>query len=139
LWVIGVTIVSISPIKEEFVGASSTRWIHDHGYKSDLPFICSSDIRGVLGQDYRMDEQTNLCWYEMDRFRVLYPEYKDLSEQVLENDVYRKAGIPLREFKPWRKLGVQLAWALLIPLAAFLLVWSMMWAFSGFREPDPGA
>jgi len=50
-----------------------------------VPVLCK-EARGKDGEDYDASGPWNdyraekLCWYEEPKFRRLYPEYKDLTE-----------------------------------------------------------
>lgn len=79
VWAIVVCSVSFRNVRDEFKKAESMRKINAMGFKPDLPVDCAS-ARGQAG-DYRRDEKKNLCWYDMRKFRVLFPEYKDLDER----------------------------------------------------------
>ena len=71
-------------------------------WKALLPVACDQ-ARGAANTDYSTSQ--NLCWYEQDKFRALYPEYADLTEPELSKRLYAKAGQPLREMRPWTRVG----------------------------------
>ena len=72
------------------------------------------------------------CWYEMQKFRTLYPEYKDLQDYDLNVRLYAAAGQPLKQFRPWTMVMEQASVAFGIPLAVLVLGWALVWAFRGF-------
>ena len=84
------------------------------------------------GVDYTTGKD-GLCWYKMPDFRRLYPEYKDLSNQVLSEKLYAKVGQPLQHIHPWHKVFKTAAIAIGMPVAVLLLGWSLLWALAGFR------
>jgi hypothetical protein len=81
LWIVGsilfaicVLAVSYSSLREDFRIANTDydAIAKDLGGYSVLPTDCAQ-ARGVAGSDY--SEMQNLCWYTMENFRRLYPEY----------------------------------------------------------------
>lgn len=130
---------SYSDIREEF-RAAYTDWdavVKQYGGYSLLPADCGN-ARGMAGADYSQDE--GLCWYKTDDFRRLYPEYKDLSNRVLSEKRYAKAGRPLEHIHPWNKVMKTAGIAFGVPLAVLAFGWSLIWAVAGFRgRPHTGA
>ena len=61
--------------------------------ESLVPMQCS-DARGKIG-DYEVKGYggKNFCWYKVQEFKVLYPEYKDLTDDQLSHRLYEKVGI----------------------------------------------
>jgi len=94
-----------------------------------LPADCGK-ARGSSGKDY--EEDGGLCWYDQSKFRKLFPEYKDLSDEDLSDKLYAGTGLPHRPARPWAKLLGTLGFATGVPLAALALGWSLIWALSGF-------
>jgi hypothetical protein len=136
---IGVTTVSYSDIHTEFRNAY-TDWdalAAKYGGSSLLPADCAK-VRGTLGIDYTRNED-GLCWYEFSKFRLLYPEYKDVSDKELSKRLYAKAGKPLIGLHPWVKLAKTVTIAIGVPLAFLALGWSLFWALAGFKSPTPVA
>jgi len=76
----------------------------------------------------------SLCWYKREDFRRLYPEYKDLSDKVVSEKLYEKAGQPLKHIHPWEGVMKAAVVGLAVPLAVLGLGWSLLWAFAGFRS-----
>jgi hypothetical protein len=69
----------------------------------------------------------------MSKFRPLYPEYNDLSDNALKLKLYRAQGVPTTNIpNPWATLGVWAGIAFAIPLVVLILGASLVWAFSGF-------
>jgi hypothetical protein len=54
-----------------------------------VPARKSKDLRGDEGADYWCFSN-DACFYPMARFRVLYPAYNDLEDDVLINEVRDK-------------------------------------------------
>ena len=133
LFVIGAGVVSSSGIREEFRKASVTREMQS--FTLDLPVDCSQ-ARGKLSSDYT--NAIGHCWYEVPKFRTLYPEYKDLNDDRLSELLYANAGIPLLSIRPWTKVMQAAGLAIGLPIATLLLGWSLIWAFSGFRPTPKG-
>jgi len=136
LWVVGsvvfvvtVAIVSFSGIRDDFhqlaVEAEWEQYVV-------LPTFCSL-ARGSSGVDYKSDSD-NLCWYKAQDFRRLYPEYKDLNDEVLAEKLYAKVGKPLHPPRPWQRVFKTAGFAVAVPVAVLLLGWSLLWALEGFRR-----
>ena len=104
------------------------------GFIPYLPMRCAGDLHGVAGSDYKR-EKDGLCWYAIDKFRALYPEYNDLDDETLMDKVYAKAGLPLKRSSPWALVPARLAIAAGVPLAVLALGWAVFWVISGFRRP----
>ena len=73
----------------------------------------------------------------MSIVRRLYPEYKDLSDNVLMRKAYAVRGIAVPTTNPWATLGMWVAIAFGIPLVVLILGSSLVWAFSGFAAKRP--
>jgi hypothetical protein len=110
-----------------------------------LPVSCS-EARGNPGGDYtsypleRGPKAERLCWYAEPKLRTLFPEYNDMSKDVLSDKLYRRAGIELNpRSKPWNTLFRDLAIVFLPPVLVLLFGAALGWALSGFsgRGPKP--
>jgi hypothetical protein len=55
-----------------------------------VPLDCAK-TRGSEGRDFGRRE--GYCWYELPKFQVLYPEYKDLTADQLSNALSRVATV----------------------------------------------
>ena len=99
-----------------------------------MPVLCAN-ARGVAEADYI--KRGDYCWYAMSIVRRLYPEYKDLSDNVLMRKAYAVRGIAVPTPNPWATLGMWVAVALGIPLVVLILGSSLVWAFSGFAAKRP--
>jgi hypothetical protein len=146
LFVLAVAFVSYSEIKQQFDTVALQRWA-DANSAVLVPTLCGQ-ARGDVGVDYSTSEAEKspnpyakykkpnpyeTCWYDISKFRPLYPEYNDLSDKELTQKLYAAHGMPIREPpNPWVTLGVWASIALGIPLAVLALGSSLVWAFSGF-------
>ena len=119
LFVIAVAVISYSEIKEQF-----------DDWEVAVPMLCAN-ARGAAGEDYA--EISGNCLYGMSKFRPLYPEYNDLSDNELARKLYTARGMEFHD-RPnrWTTLGTWAAIAFGIPLVVLVLGSSLVWAFSGF-------
>ena len=146
LFVLAIAFVSYSDIKAEF---DATKHLFEDLER--LPVFCG-DARGVAGTDYTTrkgqdpgpwDEYAKPnprddCWYEVSKFRPLYPEYSDLSDNALKLKLYRAHGVSTTGIpNPWATVGLWASIALGIPLAVLVLGASLVRAFSGFAAKRP--
>ena len=86
--------------------------------------------------DYTTEKDNPYCWYELPKFRTLYPEYKDLSDDELSDKLYAKAGLPTEHPHPWSLLGNTLLFALGPPILLLVFGRALLWAISGFRTSN---
>jgi hypothetical protein len=121
-------IVSFDGVRDEFRNAS----VKNAGSHFALlvPVDCLQ-ARGQLDSDYY--KNAGYCWYEMPKFRALYPQYKHWEDSELSEELYKKIGIILPERRPWTKLAQAAGLALGIPVAVLLLGWGLLRALSGIR------
>jgi len=146
LFVIAVAFINYSEIKKQFDAVAITNAINYGASEIVLPQLCGK-ARGVAGTDYSTQEDRDpgpwdtyakpnyfsTCWYAMSKFRPLYPEYKDLSDEELSRKLYAEHGVPIRDLpNPWATLGTWASIAFGIPLVVLILGASLVWAFSGF-------
>ena len=132
LFVIAVAFVGYSEIKQQFDEAD---WVDVNGDR-EVPQLCG-DARGVAGVDYtERGQRETTCWYAMSKFRPLYPEYNNLSDEELSRKLYDYAD-PWFRHVPWATLETWASIALGIPLAVLVLGASLVWAFSGFAAKRP--
>ena len=156
LWIAGVTLfliaaasISSSGINKQFPVALKE---HTFGGELLVPQLCFN-ARGVAGIDYSTREGRNPgpwdvsekpnpfdnCWYAMSKFRSLYPEFKDLSDNELTRKLYADHGVPTRDLPNlWETLRTVSGIAVRIPLVVLILGTSLVWAFLGFR-PHTGS
>jgi hypothetical protein len=137
LWILGtalfvliIAFVSYSDIKKQFRESALQHYLM-------VPVRCGQ-ARGVVGTDYERNpgfepNEVDSCWYGMSKFRALYPEYKDLSDQELSRKLYAQHGMPTGDLpNPWETLATQASIALGIPLVVLIFGASLRWAFAGF-------
>lgn len=107
--------------------------------------VAKEHVRGTP-EDCRADDPSNPfndlipCWYELPRFRELFPEYRDLSENDLVEKTYAKAGVKRTPSlgwppRPWEALLEAAAFALGVPLSVLLAGAALYWAIAGFAPP----
>lgn len=146
LFVIAIAGISYSEIKAQFESVDPAAW---PGVLL-VPVLCGK-ARGVAGTDYQRGLFDDLipttkrdtapapnpfdtCWYEMPKFRLLYPEYNGLSDKELGSKLYRKMGIPTHDLpNRWITMLRYAAIAFGIPLIVLILGAALSWAFSGFK------
>jgi hypothetical protein len=93
-----------------------------------LPVECKN-ARGAEGVDWVRLKGPS-CWYQMARFRALYPEYKDLSDDALTNRLYGEAA----RRRAWRKIERAVSIAFGGPLAILALGAALRRATAGSRR-----
>jgi hypothetical protein len=138
LFVAVVGLVSYESVMSEFKRAADNKEWAEVGLML-IPIHCK-DARGTSGTDYTGRDgpwsdysAQGQCMYKMADFRRLYPEYSDLSDNVLVHKTYEKAARPLLpEPEPWWTLGRAVGIAAAIPFVVLLLGWAIAWALSGF-------
>jgi hypothetical protein len=151
IWVVGSVLFAgaVGVLGYEKVAAEFKRAGQDYSSFSDVlvPVNCR-DVRGKAGVDYtgnpfdQFDDPpgTAQCWYKIDALRRLYPEYKDLSDDVVSARLYQKAKITIKEpAAPWKTLGFMLLIAFGVPALVLLLGASLACAISGFAVARPRA
>ena len=143
LFVIAVAVFSYSEIKTQFAAPAYDEWTKA-GFITLVPLRCG-DARGVAGKDFTRGNEpggipewaqtaNDTCWYEMPKFRLLYPEYKDLSDKELSSKLYTKMGIPTHDLpNPWMTMLRYAAIAFGVPLIVLILGAALAWGFSGFK------
>ena len=140
LFVLAVAFISYSEIRRAFNAIGLSQFVL-------LPQLCG-DARGVAGKEtIRLKPDSPLvlgtitqspnffanCWYEMSKFRPLYPEYNDVSDSELRRKLYADHGVEFHDPpSPWATVGMWAAVGFGIPLAVRALRSSLVWAFSGF-------
>jgi len=103
-----------------------------------VPVPCDK-ARGQEGKDYENGPWNSYrskpaCWYDVRKFRVLYPEYKDLSEKELADKLYPAAGVELKPSpNPWLLLGKAFLIAIVGPVLLLVTGLAMGWIYVGFR------
>jgi hypothetical protein len=129
LFVIAMAISNYAEIKHQF----------DLGnFEPDVPVLCS-DARGVEGTDFSSnppwEEGKDSCWYTLSKFRPLYPEYKDLSDEDLIFELYKKRGFSSIQHltNPWMTLLTDIGIAFGVPLIVLILGTTLAWVLSGFK------
>ena len=132
--------VSVRPeVAAEFDAAR--RWAPFSGARL-VPITCGA-ARGSLGVDYQtaldLEQRTRkpveVCWYPIPKFRVLYPEYNDLSDDDLTSQTYAKMEVsPWQPPTPWTFVAKTAAIVIGIPVAVLIVGAAIFWAFAGFHS-----
>jgi hypothetical protein len=142
LWIVASTLFLIAAVygysgsvRDEFKKARK----ENHALM--LPLKCEDTegkkVRGVVSDDYVI--WNSYCWYQMSKFRALYPEYKNVSDDALTDAIYAKIGSPLEHAHPWRLLFTAASIAVGLPLAILAIVSALYWAVLGFRAKRAAA
>ncbi|MGR9413693.1 hypothetical protein [Rhizobium leguminosarum] len=135
-----VGIVTVPGIIADFRSASLQKSMSNDTLM--VPIICDQ-ARGTLKTDYSPEgSQTDVnpfdtCWYELPKFRTLYPEYKDLTDDDLSDRLYEKLNLPINHNpapQPWLTLARAIAFAVGGPLSVLVIGGAFVWAFSGFSR-----
>jgi hypothetical protein len=140
LYIIAVGALFYGDVSEQFRKAALGAEFKKAGAGILLVPVLCKEARGKDGEDYDASGPWNdyraekLCWYQEPKFRRLYPEYKDLTEDDLSDRLYQRAGLKIERAKPWVLVGTVAAIALSVPLAVFILGTAIGWAFAGFRR-----
>lgn len=147
LWVVisllyagGVTYLSFPALKYEYEMRAEAAL--PAGYEIMVPVLCG-DAKGTINVDY--DPETKVaepnpfdtCYYEMAKFRRLFQEYQDLSDNEIYAKTYEGTGETVPYIgQPWQRLGFTALLAFAPPLAVLLIGGAFVWAFAGFaRRP----
>jgi hypothetical protein len=139
LFVIATAVVFFSDVKSEFEKAASIAAFNKMAWGDSLllPVECSADLRGRKGEDYEFLNGyggKNTCWYKVEKFRGLYPEYKDLTDDQVLDRTYEKLGIPLTHPSPWTLVLKTLSIAVGVPLIVLAVGSAIGWSFAGFSS-----
>jgi hypothetical protein len=143
LWVGIVVANEWHDIHDAFAKARERRQWNGVG-ETMMPVDCKL-ARGKEGSDYSLEENGpwiqyrpdptfHICWYSATRLRGLYPEYVDLSDDEVSDQLYSKANLPYTPtLRPWRELGIAFGAAFGVPLILFALGTIIRWIIRGFR------
>ncbi|MER8874588.1 hypothetical protein NKI04_32860 [Mesorhizobium sp. M0814] len=113
-----------------------------------VPVLCGK-VRGEAGKDYTTKENQHPgpwdtyatpnafenCWYEMPVFRKLWPEYADLSDDALSDNLYKDSGIKLNVPDPLSATKRVALFAFIPPIALLLFGSLIVWVNAGFGRP----
>jgi hypothetical protein len=135
LFALVVCVSSYSSIRRDFE-ASAKGPFYDalakqYGGQLLLPVDCYKS-RGTVTVDYSMDR--GHCWYGIESFRRLYPEYADFADLDLANRAYSKAGLTVAAARPWKRVLQTASLAVGGPLAVLAFGWAAAWIAAGFRR-----
>ena len=134
LWIIGTALFVISvsflgyrDVQEEFDELAILRELKG---ETVVPVLCG-EARGIAGEDYTNNQE--VCWYAISRFRVLYPEHNEQSDEALARKLYAARGVDLHfppPPRPWTTMGFWASIAFGIPSVALVLGACLVWGFS---------
>jgi hypothetical protein len=138
LWIVlsaiylSVVLVMFAPsVIEDF----KAQYAADDGGVILVPLACGS-VRGTKGADYTTLSDDSNCWYELSKFRALFPEYKSKSDDELTDKLYDNAGVKLAIPDPWGRLGNVLSALIVGPFVLLLLNFATKWIVTGFATPE---
>lgn len=140
LYVLAAVVLFYSPVVERF-NLSPALW----GAKQMLMVDCRAEIRGTENTDFQKYPLVGyggieVCIYEPEKFRRLYPEYRDLSIDDIEARLNKRLNLPTPTAygAAWEILRAPLGWTLIPPLALLLLGLGVYWSMAGFRRSEAG-
>jgi hypothetical protein len=141
-WIAGVGLLGADTIKAD-------KWWKGNEWWEDpplafLPVQCG-DARGVKDKDYEAQQAfepwniyrtpSTACFYTVENFRRLFPEYKDLSREDLSKKLYAKLDwAPAFDGDRFEHTKTVTSAALIPPLATLLCGSLIFWAFAGFSS-----
>src|SRR5712672_1386389 len=100
IYVLAIAGLSYSDVTREFGKASMD--FSQYGTML-VPLDCNS-ARGRVTDDYTVAKVTpfaSLCWYELPKFRALFPETQKMTDSEVSDSYYTRAGIPTSPARPW--------------------------------------
>lgn len=125
-------------VRGEFAAAAFDEYVDASG--EDLVPISCSAARGQAGVDYSKPQgwdkylygtESDNCWYPISKFRHLFPEHNDFSNEALIKKLYQESHTPLLQARPWTALAQAAGITLAPPLVLLLLGSTLVWAFVG--------
>lgn len=143
-WVSIVGIFGIDHVK------SDKWWKGEEWWEKDpiafLPVACT-DARGVQNVDYekldafepwnRYRTPSSACYYTHDKFKIMFPEYKDTPFGEISNTLYQKIGwSPKFDGDRFEQTKIVIAVAFLPPLLLLIIGSLVGWALAGFRTSE---
>lgn len=144
-WIAVITAVSFSELRNDAIWGKDPRFGDEASLL--LPVRCD-DVRGSQGTDYvvsgavepwnRFRTIAEACWYRHADFRRLYPEYADLSHEIVEARLYKSLGWEQSPTaRPFQKITPVALFAFIPPLIMLLGGAMIVWAVSGFSKSQP--
>jgi len=112
------------PISGEFEKISGISYMETYG-TARIPVLCGqtrgeANLDFVLGNPGRPDLY-GTCWYELSKFRKVFPEYDKISDLELAKTVNSKPGYPLPPARPIQLIAEFLVFAGGMPMIALLM------------------
>jgi hypothetical protein len=130
----GVAVLSTDDIEEAY--QRDAFYAEIHNYIRLVPVKCSG-ARGKEGVHFKRAVDTNMvhCWYEMPKFRALFPEYKDMTDDTLSDRLYVNAGIPTKRLPSlWKTLAITAGKPIGVPISVLALGCAITWIAAGSRS-----
>lgn len=141
LWVAGVILVGWNNITDDPAWGGQP-WLASP--IASFPVLCS-EARGAAGVDYvakvanepwnQYRDNRQACWYDAAKFRQMWPEFKDLSDNDVLDRLYTDLGWYHSSFDPLHNTKIVLMKALIPPAVIFVIGGLFVWAFAGFARP----
>lgn len=131
LFVLGVVIFSYEHIRYEFQMAqdfAGLPHVRNTGTKMPLSEQRRSQLDAIVQRMQANGETDDYIQAVVNDFKNKYANESAITPAVGEF-------MPVTAIQPWTKLMETAGVALGVPLAALVLGWSLIWAFSGFRIP----
>ena len=143
-WVALVTAISWSDLADEF-SRSKDEAAYNAIATPLVPIDCKV-AKGVQGTDYKKEDEgpwleyqrdptLRRCWYELPKFRQIFPEYADLNDDDLAHRLYAAVDKELKPTPhPWRHLANVAALALGVPILLLVIGLVLRWVGQGFQS-----
>ncbi|MBB3388930.1 hypothetical protein FHT82_001653 [Rhizobium sp. BK275] len=140
-WVIGAGVVGSGSIKSDKWWKGDEWW--EKAEPSFLPVRCE-DARGTINVDYeKLDafepwnqyrNPSTACYFTIEKFRALFPEYKDQSREEISKKLYDRIGWePVFDGDRYEHTKIVAAVAFGPPLVLLIIGGLIGWAFAGFK------
>lgn len=128
LWTAGVCLLYSSQIDKEI-----EQWRFQSRFQSSLmlPVRCS-DARGHRG----VELEAGICFFNQTEFRLLYPEYDDLTLDDLTQKLYASVGKP-RTSSFYNLIREVSLFVIIPPIILLLTGTAFAWVGSGFFQKNP--
>jgi hypothetical protein len=152
LYAILVALSQFDTIQAEFRKAAAVNNARERiaAMAFNVPIPCEL-ARGTIGIDfttspadtpnrfekYKVQEPNSFCYYSLPKIRLLYPEYNDMADGVLQEKLTtlrRENSNSGLDINPWAHVASLLAWIVSVPVILLLLGLGIGWVWNGFRR-----
>lgn len=113
-----VAVTSYDRISREFQKAWTSNVAK--GFGRTLLSPCGLRCRPLLLR-HGLSKNEGRCWYEIPKFRKMFPEYRELNDEELSDRLYEKAGIEITPARPWTLVVAAAAIAIGVPVAVLIV------------------